>query len=229
MSVLTILAYLPALKGGFVWDDTLALHENTLLKKPGGLWEIWTTHGRIPNEEHYWPAVYTMYWIEVHLWGFNAFAFHLINVLLHALNSILLWVVLRKMKLPGAWLAAVIFAVHPVHAESVAWVHERKDVLSATFYFSAFLLFLEFRKRRRKTIITISMIFFALAMWSKTVAVTLPIAMALWLWKGSQSTEKKDWLSLIPFLVVGAALALLDVYLTRQLSSYQPVEKAVAA
>src|SRR5690349_5981436 len=135
----TILAYLPALGGGFIWDDPDYVTNNHQLRSAEGLWEIWTNVKSIPQ---WYPLVHTSYWIEYHLWGLAPLGYHLVNVLLHAGGALLLWKLLKKLNVPGAWLAAAIFALHPVHVESVAWVTERKNTLSAFLYFGAAFAYL---------------------------------------------------------------------------------------
>ena len=139
--LLVILAYLPALRGGFIWDDDDYVTQNPTLHDLGGLQRLWFKVGAVPQ---YYPVVHTTFWLEYHLWGLNPVGYHLINVLLHATAAILLWRVLLRLQIPGAWLAAVIFALHPVEVESVAWITERKNVLSAVFYFAAALACLRF-------------------------------------------------------------------------------------
>ncbi|MBI3736335.1 hypothetical protein HY256_07450 [Candidatus Sumerlaeota bacterium] len=127
--VLAALAsYLPVLRAGYVWDDT-ALTDNELISSPGGLAKIWFHPASNLHEQHYWPMVYTTFWIEHKLWGFAPRGYHIVNVLLHAVNSLLLGLILKRARIRGAWGAAALFALHPVHVESVAWVIERKDVL----------------------------------------------------------------------------------------------------
>ena len=139
--LLVVLAYLPALHGGFIWDDDAYVTHNPTLHDGEGLRQIWFKVGAVPQ---YYPLVHTTFWLEYHLWGLNPVGYHLINVLLHAIAAILLWQVLLRLQVPGAWLAAAIFALHPVGVESVAWVTERKNVLSAVFYFAAALAYLRF-------------------------------------------------------------------------------------
>ncbi len=139
--LLVFLAYLPALRDGFIWDDDAYVTKNPTLHDLGGLQRIWFEVGAVPQ---YYPMVHTAFWLEYHLWGLNPVGYHLINVLLHATAAILLWWVLLRLRIRGAWLAAVLFALHPVCVESVAWITERKNVLSAVFYFAAALAYLRF-------------------------------------------------------------------------------------
>src|SRR5207244_13160763 len=104
-----------------------------------GVRRIWLEPGAVPQ---YYPLTFTSLWLEHHLWGVQPLGYHLVNVLLHGANAILVWVIGRRLALPGAWLAAAMFAVHPVHVESVAWVAERKNVLSGARYLAAFLAYL---------------------------------------------------------------------------------------
>ncbi|MCX7015539.1 MAG: glycosyltransferase family 39 protein [Candidatus Sumerlaeota bacterium] len=125
---------------------------------------------------------YTVLWLENALWGLRPFGYHLVNILLHAANTVLLWLLLRRLQAPGAWLAAAIFGLHPVHVQSVAWIIEIKDVLSALFYLLAFHAFLRFQARPRLLTCAALAAVFGCAMLSKSVAVSLPLALGLCLW-----------------------------------------------
>lgn len=125
-------SYYPALLGGFVWDD-LNVAEQPAVHAWSGLWNIWFSPADIEGEGHYWPITYTTFWLEHKLWGLAPFGYHLVNVLLYMVNVLLLWTLLRRLAVPGAWAAAAVFAVHPMHVESVAWVMGRKDLLSGFF------------------------------------------------------------------------------------------------
>jgi protein O-mannosyl-transferase len=133
--VATLLAYWPAIRGGFIWDDNLWLTGDPLVWKPGGLGRIWLEPEASPQ---FYPLVLTSFWIEYRLWDFAPLGYHLVNVVLHAASAILVWRILRDLAVPGAWLAGAVFALHPVHVESVAWVTERKNVLSCLLGLLAF-------------------------------------------------------------------------------------------
>ena len=137
--IITLTAYIPAMRGDFVWDDDSYVTENQTLRSLKGLGQIWLNPRATPQ---YYPLVFSSFWLEYKLWGLNPTGYHVVNVLLHVLSTLLLWRLLQCLNVPGAWLATAIFALHPVHVESVAWVTERKNVLSAFFYLgSVFCLF----------------------------------------------------------------------------------------
>lgn len=133
--------YSPALRGGPIWDDEAHM-TRVDLRNTYGLWLMWTKPG---TSQQYYPMVDTAFWIQHKFWGDNTLGYHVVNVLLHALVAVMIGTVLSRMSVPGAWLAAVIFALHPVHVESVAWISELKNVLSATFYMLALVCYLRFR------------------------------------------------------------------------------------
>ena len=140
--VATLIAYHPAWHGGFTWDDNCVPHD------PGDL-GYYSLHGLgllwvDPPHKQYYPLAFSLCWLEYHLWGFNTLGFHLVNILLHALDSILLWKVLRRLDVPGAWLAAAIFALHPVNVETAAWISETRNTLSGLFYLCSILAALKF-------------------------------------------------------------------------------------
>ncbi|MCS7033794.1 MAG: tetratricopeptide repeat protein [Phycisphaerae bacterium] len=134
----TIVAYWPSLGGGFLWDDPDYVVNNLALRNLRGLWWIWTSIFSLPQ---WYPMVHTSYWLEYQLFGLNPLVFRVNNLLLHIATALLLWKLLRTLEVPGAYLAAVVFALHPVHVESVAWITERKNTLSGLFYIAAFLTY----------------------------------------------------------------------------------------
>ena len=139
IGALVLAAYFPALGGGFVWDDDDNVTNNFTLRSVDGLLRIWSD--LLANQQYY-PLTHTSFWVEYRLFGLNPFPYHLDNILLHAGVAFLFWRVLRALAIPAAWLAAALFAVHPVHVESVAWITERKNVLAGVLYLAAALAFL---------------------------------------------------------------------------------------
>ena len=117
-----IVPYFPAMQAGFVWDDRIFL-EAVAVRDVSGIWQIWFSPSVIENESHYWPLVYTTFWLEHKLWGFEPIGFHLVNITLHLANTLLVWRLMVWLAVPGAWLIAAVFAVHPLHVESVALGH----------------------------------------------------------------------------------------------------------
>src|SRR5262245_59969559 len=111
LTLVTLIAYIPALSGGFIWDDDAYVTDNLAVRRFDGLVRIWTDPHSTPQ---FYPLVFSMFWLEHQLWGLNPIGDHVVNVLLHALNAALLWVVLRRLRAPGAAFAAAIFALHPV-------------------------------------------------------------------------------------------------------------------
>lgn len=229
---IVFLVYGSALRGGFVWDDD-ALTQNPLLRSARGLSLIWTQPQANIYEAHYWPLVYSTFWLNARAWGFEPFWYHFQNVALHGLNVLLLYLVLRRLAVRGAWLGAALFAVHPVHVESVAWISELKDVLCGLFYLASALLFFRFHERRRDNggqsdppgatwewlCYSLAVLLFVCAMLSKSVAVSLPLALLICLWWRHGGLVVRDGLMVLPFFVVGITLAAVDVWVTRTTES----------
>jgi len=128
-----LLAYAPVWRGQPIWDDDAHMTRPEL-RSLGGLWRIWFEPGAT---QQYYPLTWTSFWIDYHLWGLAPFMYHAENILLHGINAVLVWRILRRLNVPGAWFGAALFALHPVCVESVAWVSERKNTLSGLcFLFS---------------------------------------------------------------------------------------------
>ena len=195
--LLIIAAFWPALFGGFVWDDNRYIVEEDQVRLVGGLADIWFMPSSLA-ENHYWPVLYTSFWLEHKLWGFNPFGYRLVNILLHCLNTLLLWRLLVRYAVPGAWLGAALFAVHPVHAEVVAWIITRKDLLATLFCLLAVICWQRYRQRPKPTTYLALLLLFVAASFSKTVAVTLPALLLLLAWWQQGRIYGKDWRQIAP-------------------------------
>ncbi len=211
-----VASYGPALTAGWIWDDDDYVTHNDTLRDLDGLRRIWFEVGATPQ---YYPLVHTTFWLEYRLWGLEPAGYHTVNVLLHALNALLLWRLLRRLGVPGAWWAGLLFALHPVHVESVAWVTERKNVLSGVFYLGAATAFLAMGEQRdtrqRMTRYALSLILFLAALLSKTVTATLPAALLVVLWWQRRWPAWRESLLTLPMFVAGAAMGLLTVWMER--------------
>ena len=204
--LITALAYLPIFRGGFIWDDETWITDNRLLRTFAGLRAIWLEPGRSPQ---YYPLTQTTLWLEYHLWGPHPLGYHLVNVALHALSAGLVWLTLARLAVPGAWVAAAVFALHPVHVESVAWAAELKNVQAGVFSLLALLLSLRFALGRRSAALyAVAFVTFVLAVLSKTVACTVPAATLVCVWWKRGSLTRRDFVPLVPFFLVGLAAGL---------------------
>jgi tetratricopeptide (TPR) repeat protein len=231
--LLVLVVYAPIYSAGFIWDDPDYIINNQTLRSPRGLARIWVEPKASPQ---YYPLVFTTFWIEHQCWGLSPAGYHIDNVLLHGLGSVLFWRVLLRLGVPGAWLAAALFALHPVQVESVAWITERKNVLSSVLYWGALLAYLHFdgiggpASRRPWLWYALSLFLFVCALLSKSVTCTLPAVLVLLLWwKQSQAGERppasagerqdggamnrRNWRCLAPMFVLGIALGLNTAYL----------------
>ena len=229
---LVLASYFPALSGGFVWDDVI-FSEEPVIHRWSGLWNIWFSPADMRKEGHYWPIVYTTFWLEHKLWGLAPFGYHLVNLVLHLVNALLVWRIGRRLAVPGAWALAAVFAVHPLHVESVAWVIERKDLLSALFYLSAVLAWMRFTESPRPARYALVLGLFTAALLSKSVAVTLPAALVIWHWWKRGTVTVTDWLRLAPLFACGLAITAADLafYTSREPLSlgYSAVERVLIA
>ncbi len=209
--VVTFIAYAPSLRGDFIWDDDDYVTNNPTLNDAHGLYRIWFEFGAT---RQYYPLVYTTFWVEKHVWGLNPIGYHVVNVLLHAAGALLLWRVLVTLKIPGALLAAALFALHPLHVESVAWITERKNVLSGLFYFAAALAYLQIddvRPSARRYAVATAL--FLCALLSKSVTCSLPAALLLVQWWRHGRISQRDVVRLAPFFAIGIALGLTTAWM----------------
>ncbi len=202
-----IIAYLPAVGGGFVWDDDLLLTANPQMQSVQGLKEIWL--GK--NSCDYTPLTLTTFWLEKRLWHETSTGYHVVNIFLHALAAVLLWRVLGALRIPGSWLAALVFAIHPVTAASVAWIAELKNTLSAALFFGSVLAFLVSDKRASTKLYLLSIALFSFAGLSKGAVVMLPIVLCgCILWMNGRVT-RRDFVRIAPFALIALAVSFLTI------------------
>ncbi len=206
--LITILAYQPVWHAGFVWDDDALIVGNPLIQASDGLYRLWFT----TEAPDYWPLTSSVWWLEWRLWGNRPMGYHAVNVLLHAANAVLVWMILRRLKIPGAWLAAVVFAVHPVNVATVAWVSEQKNTLSMFFFLVAMLLYLRFDGRGGCRCYGLSLAAFLLALLSKTSVVMLPLVLLGCVWWMRGGVQRQDVLCIWPFFALSLALGFVGLW-----------------
>ena len=231
----TIFAYWPAWHGGFIWDDDRYVTHNYLLIAPDGLRRIWFS---LDAPSQYFPLAYTVLRIERSLWDLNPVGYHWVNILLHLGNALLVWCILARLKVPGAWLAAAIFALHPVQVESVGWISELKNVLMGFFFLLTLLTWIEYvdaTHKHRRILYVAALVFYLLALSAKATACTLPAALFLVLWLKQRPIGRRPLLEIIPFVVLALGIGLVAVWWekyhqgTRMLVSLGPVERLLIA
>lgn len=208
----TIALYWPVLTGSLLMDDAEHLTPAGL-RSWSGLARIWYEFGATP---HYYPLLNSMFWLEHHLWGEAVVGYHLANVLQHALSACLVTLLMRRLRLPGAWLAGAIFALHPVSVESVAWISEQKNTLSTALGLGAALAFLRYEDTGERPRYWLASGLFLAALLTKTVVAVIPPALLViaW-WRDGRIRWQRHAAPLIPWLVAGAAMGLLSAWFER--------------
>jgi tetratricopeptide (TPR) repeat protein len=205
-----LVVYFPSLHGGLVWDDDGHVTRPDL-QSLHGLWRIWFDPGAT---QQYYPLLHSAFWLEHRLWGDAVLGYHLTNVVLHGVAAGLVVLIVRRLSLPGAWLAGFFFALHPISVEAVAWISEQKSTLSAAFYLGSALVYLRFDKTRRPASWRLALLLFVLALLSKTVTATLPAALLVivW-WRRGSLNWRRDALPLLPWFALGASAGLFTAWM----------------
>jgi Flp pilus assembly protein TadD, contains TPR repeats len=206
LAIVTMLAYQPAWHGGLLWDD-----DNTTtppeLRSLDGLRRIWFQPRATAQ---YYPLLFSSYWLQQRLWGDSPSGYHLINLILHIGCVVLVLKILRFLRIPGAELAAIIFALHPVNVETVAWISERKNTLSGIFALAATLSYLKFDDTRSRRSYLLAIGLFVFGLLSKTAIVTLPLAwLVIFWWKRGAISWRRDVVPSIPFFFLSVAAGLI--------------------
>jgi tetratricopeptide (TPR) repeat protein len=230
LAIVAGIAYLPMLHNGFVWDDDTFLTKNPLIKAPDGLFRFWFS----TQPSDYWPVTSSTLWVEWRLWGMHAVGYHATNLLLHITEGLMLWSILRRLRVPGAYLAALLFVVHPVNVESVAWIAQRKNLMAMLFYLLSIHCFLRTRwsdptpgrlldsvagpaPRSRVAppgdlvMYGLSLLAFILALLSKGSVAPLPVVfLGIIAWR--RQATSRDILKLAPFFLVAVVLIGVNVW-----------------
>jgi protein O-mannosyl-transferase len=215
LAAAAFLAYAPAWNGRPVWDDDAHMTRPEL-RSAAGLERIWTQLGAT---QQYYPLVHSVFWVERRLFGDSTTGCHLLNILLHVFSALLLVMILRKLGISGkaAWLAAGIFALHPVMVESVAWITELKNTLSGVFFFSTALAYLTFDRTREKRHYALAFMLFLFGLLSKSAIAILPAALlVVFWWKRGSMAWKRDVAPLVPFFVIGIFSGLFTALVERR-------------
>ena len=232
----TIVAYQQVWHAGYIWDDDKYVTTNPLLTAADGLKRIWFS---LDSPSQYFPLVYTSFRFEHALWGLNPAGYHWVNILLHGANALLVWRLLRALRVPGAWLAAALFALHPVQVESVAWITERKNILMGFFFLLSLLSWVRFVETEAKDgwkFYGAALLLYVLALFSKTTACTIPAALLLILWLRRKPINLARLTQIAPFVVLGVAMGLVSIWWERNhqgtqgaIFSIGPIERILVA
>jgi tetratricopeptide (TPR) repeat protein len=219
---LSLACYWPALRGGLIWDDDAHVTKPEL-RSAAGLWQIWSNPRAT---QQYYPLLHSAFWVEHRLWGDATLGYHLASVLEHAAAALLLVLILQRLRAPGARLAGVVFAVHPVCVESVAWISEQKNTLSLVFYLLAALAYLGFDGARGRPgaarLYLLSSLLFVLALLTKTVTATLPAALlVIFWWQRGRVDWRRDVRPLVPWFALAAASGAFTSWVERTLIGSQ--------
>jgi tetratricopeptide (TPR) repeat protein len=223
-----LVAYLPAVDGRMLWDDFghVTVPE---LRSWHGLWRIWTEPGAT---QQYYPVLHSAFWLEHQLWGDKTPGYHLANITLHSSAAVLVVLILRQLAIPGALLAGLIFALHPVAVESVAWISEQKNTLSAVFYLASAYVYLPVAQPFhvapavaqpfRAAPYWLAFALFICALLSKSVTATLPAALlvVLW-WQRGRLDWRRDVLPLVPWFAVAALAGTFTIWFERHIIGAQ--------
>jgi len=223
---LLLLAYYPALSGAFIWDDDAHLTQNPCIVGPLGFTDIWTSaYARIC------PLVQSTFWLEHRLWGLDPMPYHLVNILMHAAAAIVLWRVLRLLRVRGAWLGAALWALHPVQVESVAWITEMKNTQSGLFFLLAVFCFCKSRQMepetapggRSRLYYILTLVFAMLALASKSSTVVLPLVLGLCAWWMDRGWRwRRNFLQLSPLLLLSVLTGLITLWTQKAEGAFDP-------
>ncbi len=201
--------YWPALKGDWLWDDDIMIVNNAIVHDPAGLWKIWFHPSEVTD--YFFPIKDSVEWLEWHLWHNHTFGYHLLNVLLHICSALLVWRLFGKLGLRLAWLGGLLFIVHPVTVESVAWISELKNTLSLPPFLLAMCAFIDYENNGKRRDYFLALGFFLVAMLCKTTMLMFPLVILLYLWWKRGRVGLNALKISAPFFIISLGLGLVTV------------------
>lgn len=213
-------AYQPALNAGFFWDDDVFITQNPQMSSPTGLLQIWFQPSTSP---HYYPLLLTVFWLLEKCFGSSAAGYHFVNVALHAVNAFLILLLGRRLGFRHAWIASLLFLLHPINVQSVAWITEMKNTLSTLFMLCGCLVWAGASSSKSPSMASGRWWWFALlfaaAMLTKSTSIAMLLSVVLIDWVlGRNVRNRSYWLAVLPLLVAGSAFALYSVSFERSLT-----------
>jgi len=200
--------YGPSLQGKWLWDDGLEISQNPVLRSPGGWWEPWVR----PQGMDYFPLKSSLQWVEWHLWGADTSGYHLVNVGLHLVSALLIWRLLHLLGVRAAILGGLIFAVHPLAVESVAWISELKNTLSLPPLLFAAIAYVEYDRGGRRSTQVSALLWFLASLLCKTSTAMLPFVLLLYAWWRRGRISRRDILGAAPFFGVALAMGVVTIW-----------------
>ncbi|NQT94247.1 MAG: tetratricopeptide repeat protein [Lentisphaerae bacterium] len=205
--LLTLAAFWPAMRAGFIWDDDRYVTANPLVQSNDGLSRIWFSS----EPMDYYPVTFSSFWLEWRLWEHRPAGYHAVNVLLHAACALILWLLLRRLRIPGAWLAALLFAVHPINVETVAWISQRKNTLGMLFFLLTAMGYQDWHRTGRFGSYAGALLLFALSLMSKPLAVMFPFMIVAYDWWRNPRRLARGVAAAVPFLLVAVLYGMMTV------------------
>ena len=219
LAAAVFLVYTPVLNAGFVWDDDDHFTDNPFVSEPEGIIAIWTTAKAI-----YYPLTLTTWWVLRRLFDLNPLPYHLVTIACHVVACWLLWKVLEERRIGGALVAALLFAVHPMHVESVAWATELKNTQSAVFFFLALLLYGRWEESQRRLHYGAALLAFLAAVLSKPSVTPLPGVLLVLVWWRTGRLAMRDVWATLPFFALSALSAAWTIWEQKHHSNAQGPE-----
>jgi tetratricopeptide (TPR) repeat protein len=220
--------YLPSIRGSWLWDDEEYILRNDLVHSANGFSRVWITLNPLGSDwgGNYYPLSTLVTWLEWHLWGDQTLGYHLVSVALHVASALLLWRLFSRLGLAFAWVGAMLFLVHPLAVESVAWMSELKNTLSLPLFLLAALSWLDYGEKGTMETYRASLLWFALSLAAKTSGLMLPVVFLAYGWWKCGRITPRDLKILSPFFalsLIAGIITLLPPHLATAPLIYQTV------